>query len=71
MFASLLQVRVRFVDKVRRPGEPVQISLTAAPGSTVALSAVDKSVRLLREADDLDSDEVSYIKQLFVDKTEP
>nr|BAJ05271.1 alpha-2-macroglobulin [Diadumene lineata] len=47
------QVLVRFDDNVRRPGQPVEITMKAAPGSTVALAGVDKSVRLLRQADDL------------------
>ncbi|KAK3709154.1 hypothetical protein QZH41_018067 [Actinostola sp. cb2023] len=56
------QVVVRFSDNVRRPGEPVQITLTATtPGSTVALAGVDKSVRLLKAADDLNSDKVVNI----------
>ncbi|KAK3727993.1 hypothetical protein QZH41_015941, partial [Actinostola sp. cb2023] len=50
------QVFVRFSDNVRKPGEPVQITLTATPGSTVALAGVDKSLRLLKAADDLNSD---------------
>ncbi|KAK3727994.1 hypothetical protein QZH41_015942, partial [Actinostola sp. cb2023] len=55
------QVFVRFSDNVRRPGEPVQITLTATPGSTVALAGVDKCVRLLKAADDLNSDKVVNI----------
>ena len=49
---------VRFSDDVRRPGQPVQITMSATPGSTVALAGVDKSVRLLRQAQDLDSNKV-------------
>ena len=49
---------VRFSDDVRRPGQPVQITMTATPGSTVALAGVDKSVRLLKDSDDLNTNKV-------------
>ena len=43
-----LQVNLRFADSVRKPGENTRIIITAAPGSQVALAAVDKSVYLLK-----------------------
>ena len=54
------QVDVRFADSIRKPGEPTKLIITAAPGSRVAVTAVDKSVHLLEEGNELTQDDVSF-----------
>ena len=54
------QVDVRFADSIRKPGEPTRLIITAAPGSRVAVTAVDKSVHLLKEGNELTQDDVSF-----------
>ena len=56
-----LQVNLRFADNVRKPGENTRIIITAAPGSQVALAAVDKSVYLLKGGNQLTTDDVSRL----------
>ena len=56
-----LQVNLRFADSVRKPGENTRIIITAAPGSQVALAAVDKSVYLLKGGNQLTTDDVSRL----------
>jgi len=53
------QVDVRFADSIRKPGEPTKLIITAAPGSLVAVTAVDKSVHLFAEGNELTQDDVS------------
>jgi len=40
---------VQFNQKIVGPGEPVQITVKAAPGSTVALSAVDQGLQKYKD----------------------
>ena len=54
------QVDVSFADSIRKPGEPTKLIITAAPGSRVAVTAVDKSVHLLEEGNELTQDDVSF-----------
>ena len=56
-----LQVNLRFADSIRKPGENTRIIITAAPGSQVALAAVDKSVYLLKGGNQLTTDYVSCL----------
>ena len=49
---------VQFNQGRRGPGEFVQITVKAAPGSTVALSAVDKSLQ--KEIQDINLNMVMY-----------
>ena len=56
-----LQVNLRFADSIRKPGENTRIIITAAPGSQVALAAVDKSVYLLKGGNQLTTDDVSCL----------
>ncbi|CAH3159931.1 unnamed protein product [Porites lobata] len=51
------KVNLRFADSVRKPGENTRIIITAAPGSQVALAAVDKSVYLLKGGNQLTTDD--------------
>ncbi|KAM7438496.1 A-macroglobulin receptor [Porites harrisoni] len=51
------KVNLRFADNVRKPGENTRIIITAAPGSQVALAAVDKSVYLLKGGNQLTTDD--------------
>ena len=52
------QVNIRFADSVRKPGEPTRLIITAAAGSQVAVTAVDKSVHLLKGGNELTEDDV-------------
>ena len=52
------QVSVDFSEKQKRPGEKTKIVMKAKPGSHVAISALDKSVLLLKNADDLKKSKV-------------
>ena len=52
------QVTIRFADSVRKPGEPTRLIITAAAGSLVAVTAVDKSVHLLKGGNELTEDDV-------------
>ena len=47
------QVSVNFISEQERPGEKTKILLKAKPGSRVALAALDKSVLLLRDAQEV------------------
>ncbi|XP_078348546.1 C3 and PZP-like alpha-2-macroglobulin domain-containing protein 8 isoform X2 [Oculina patagonica] len=51
------KVDVRFSDSIRKPGEPTRLIITAAPGSQVAVTAVDKSVHLLKGGNELTQDD--------------
>ncbi|XP_020628880.1 alpha-2-macroglobulin-like isoform X2 [Orbicella faveolata] len=51
------KVDVRFAESIRKPGEPTKLIITAAPGSRVAVTAVDKSVHLLKEGNELTQDD--------------
>ena len=45
------------VDQTR-PGEKTKLTVQAAPGSRVAIAAVDKSVHLLRAGNEITEDQV-------------
>ncbi|KAJ7371502.1 C3 and PZP-like alpha-2-macroglobulin domain-containing protein 8 [Desmophyllum pertusum] len=51
------KVDVRFAESIRKPGEPTRLIITAAPGSQVAVTAVDKSVHLLKGGNELTQDD--------------
>ena len=52
------------------PGTKVKLSLKASPGSVFAISAVDKSVHFLGNANDIGRGQVKYNKlQLMLAKT--
>ena len=51
---------MRFADSIRKPGESTRLIITAAPGSQVAVTAVDKSVHLLKGGNELTQDDVRY-----------
>ncbi|XP_028400033.1 murinoglobulin-1-like isoform X2 [Dendronephthya gigantea] len=55
------QVSVDFAEKQKRPGEKTKMIIKAKPGSRIAISALDKSVLLLRNANDLKKSEVMGI----------
>ena len=61
------QVNIRFADSVRKPGEPTRLIITAAAGSQVAVTAVDKSVHLLKGGNELTEDDVraGFIKCMY------
>lgn len=48
---------MRFADSVRKPGQSTRLIITAAPGSLVAVAAVDKSVQ---EENELTLDDVRF-----------
>ena len=52
------QVNIRFAESVRKPGEQSRLIITAAAGSQVAVTAVDKSVHLLKGGNELTLDDV-------------
>ena len=54
------QVNMRFADGIRKPGEQTRLIITAAPGSLVAVAAVDKSVHLLKGGNELTVDDVRF-----------
>ncbi|XP_028416700.1 C3 and PZP-like alpha-2-macroglobulin domain-containing protein 8 [Dendronephthya gigantea] len=51
------QLYVNFVDEEKKPGEKTTIVMKAKPGSRVAISALDKSVLLLKESDEISKKE--------------
>ncbi|XP_028400036.1 pregnancy zone protein-like isoform X5 [Dendronephthya gigantea] len=55
------QVSVDFADKQKRPGEKTKMIIKAKPGSRIAISALDKSVLFLRNANDFKKSEVMGI----------
>ena len=56
---GLLQVKIRFADTQRQPGEKTRLIIKAAKGSKVAITAVDRSVHLLEEGNELTEADVS------------
>ena len=50
---------MRFESEIKKPGEKTRLFIKAAPGSHVAIAAVDKSVNLLRAANELTESKVS------------
>lgn len=64
--ASLAPVDVRILPGRSEPGREVEVSLSARPNATVALLAVDQSVLLLKQANnvvtpaDADNERISY-----------
>ncbi|CAB4021154.1 Hypothetical predicted protein [Paramuricea clavata] len=55
------QVSIDFVEKQKRPGEKTKIIMKAKPGSRVAISALDKSVLLLRSSNEIKKSKVLSI----------
>ena len=47
------------------PGTKVKLSLKASPGSVFAISAVDKSVHFLGNANDIERGQVRHSNMLF------
>ncbi|XP_044164285.1 pregnancy zone protein-like isoform X2 [Acropora millepora] len=47
------EVKIRFADTQRQPGEKTRLIIKAAKGSKVAITAVDRSVHLLEEGNEL------------------
>ena len=56
---GLLQVKIQFADTQRQPGEKTRLIIKAAQGSKVAITAVDRSVHLLEEGNELSEADVS------------
>ena len=56
----LLQVNISFANTVSKPGEQTRLIIKAAQGSQVAISAVDKSVHLLKEGNELTEADVRF-----------
>lgn len=50
---------MNFIEEEKRPGEKTTIVMKAKPGSRVSISAVDKSVLLLRDTGEISNLEVS------------
>ena len=67
-------MNIRFADSVRKPGEQTRLIITAAAGSQVAVTAVDKSVHLLKGGNELTLDDVRFhsykLSFLLVDMSE-
>ncbi|CAB4041032.1 Hypothetical predicted protein [Paramuricea clavata] len=55
------QVSIDFVEKVKKPGEKTKIIIKAKPGSRVAISALDQSVLLLKDAEELTKTEAMKV----------
>ena len=70
---GLLQVKIRFADTQRQPGEKTRLIIKAAQGSKVAITAVDRSVHLLEEGNELSEADVSlyWMKAAIVKELEP
>ena len=72
----IFQVSVSFSQDEVRPGKQVKLTLKAAANSRVCVSAVDKSVYLLRSGNELTEDRVSskhsfsYEGKLLIDNRE-
>ena len=62
---SNMQVKIRFSDSIRKPGEGTSLIITAEPGSQVAVTAVDKSVHLLKGGNELSQDDVRLLLLLL------
>jgi len=63
---SFMQVTVAFSNDTVRPADTVSVSVAAHPASYVGLLAVDQSVLLLREGNDITQDSVHcYSHKLF------
>ena len=60
---GLLQVKIRFADTQRQPGEKTRLIIKAAQGSKVAITAVDRSVHLLEEGNELSEADVSLLDE--------
>jgi len=58
-------VSVRFSDDTVRPADTVSISVAAHPASYVGLLAVDQSVLLLRQGNDITQDSVRCYQYNF------
>ncbi len=56
-----IQVSVDFVEEQKKPGEKTKMVMTAKPGSRLAISALDKSVLLLRHSAEVSKGEVSDV----------
>ena len=52
---------VSFEEKEKKPGEKTNFILEASPGSRVAFVAVDKSVHLLKDGNELTKEKVEFI----------
>ena len=70
---GLLQVKIQFADTQRQPGEKTRLIIKAAQGSKVAITAVDRSVHLLEEGNELSEADVSlnWLKADIVKGLEP
>ena len=55
------QVSIDFVEEQKKPGEKTKMVMTAKPGSRVAISALDKSVLLLKHFGEVSKGEVSDV----------
>ncbi|RMX42642.1 hypothetical protein pdam_00010289 [Pocillopora damicornis] len=55
------EVKIRFSDSIRKPGEATSLIITAEPGSQVAVTAVDKSVHLLKGGNELSQDDAIQV----------
>ena len=51
---------VAFNEKQKKPGEKTKMILKAKPGSRIAIAALDKSVLLLRNSNELKKGQVCY-----------
>lgn len=55
------QISVKYTDKKVKPGEKVSLKISAKSDSSVFLLAVDKSVQLLKDGNDITQDKVSTV----------
>ncbi|XP_068740975.1 alpha-2-macroglobulin-like isoform X2 [Montipora capricornis] len=61
------EVNISFANTVRKPGEQTRLIIKAAQGSQVAISAVDKSVHLLKGGNELtEADAIDALRSLDV-----
>jgi len=60
---------VEFSNNTTRPADTVRISVSAHPASYVGLLAVDQSVLLLRQGNDITQDSVGYVLNYYYNFT--
>ena len=63
------QVSIDFVEEQKKPGEKTKMAITAKPGSRVAISALDKSVLLLKHSGEVSKGEVSEVMFIGICKS--
>lgn len=59
---DIFQVSVKYSKDRVKAGEDVTLVISAKPGSSVFLLGVDKSVRILKDGNDITQEKVSFLK---------